>query len=212
MNYKLLTVALLTLTSFSFAQQNRTFWKQSAKTDVSLLKRNLNLPEKTILDLDLVAIKTTLLQAPQRNETAKTSNVILSLPDSDGTLERFKVYESSNMDVALASRYPDIKSYIGIGIDNPTATAYFSLSPLGFKSMVIYADKSAVFIEPISQDLITYSVYKKSDKIHSLSHFECSVIDSAKPKVNTSVLRPNADDGTLRTFRLAMSVTGEYTT
>ncbi len=212
MNYKLLTVALLTITSFSFAQQKNTFWKQSAKTDFSLLKRNLQLPEKTILDLDLVAINNALQQAPQRNETTKTSNVIFALPDSEGLMENFKVYVSSNMDPALASRYPEIKSYIGIGIDNPTATAYFSLSPLGFKSMVLYADKSAVFIEPISQDLITYSVYKKSDKIQSLSHFECSVIDSAKPKVASSVLRPNADDGTLRTFRLAMSVTGEYTT
>ena len=74
-------------------------------------------------------------------------------------------------DPALAAQYPEIKSYIGIGIDNPTATVYFSISPLGFKAMTLIADKSAVFIEPFSQDLTVYSVYKKSDKIASLSPF-----------------------------------------
>jgi hypothetical protein len=81
--------------------------------------------------------------------------------------------------------------------------------------MEIYGDKSAVFIEPYSKDLSTYVVYKKSDKKDDLSKFECTVIDVAQKGVaNTTnlVARPNADDAKLRTFRLALSCTGEYTT
>mgnify|MGYP000991426614 CR=1 FL=1 len=109
------------------------------------------------------------------------------------------------------SSYWQGKSYIGIGIDNPAATAYFSVSPLGFKSMVLSPDKSAVFIEPISSDLGTYTVYKKSDKKQSLTKFECSVIDQVAPQMDGATARPNADDALMRTFRLAMSCTGEYT-
>nr|WP_305069933.1 hypothetical protein [Flavobacterium covae] len=88
----------------------------------------------------------------------------------EGKLEKFKVYENSNMDAALQAKYPQIRSYIGIGIDNPTSTAYFSMSPLGFKSMTLNAGKSASFIEPYSKDLKTYSVYKKADKKKTYHH------------------------------------------
>ena len=212
MKYKLLSVALLAITSFSFAQQKGSFWKSSTKSNITLLESRMQLPEKNLLDLDVAALKTTLLNTPQRSINAKSSNVVISLPNADGELEQFNVFENSNMDPALAARYPEIKSYIGYGVNNPTLKAFFSVSPLGFKSMVLGADRSAVFIEPISQDLTTYSVYRKSDKKQSLTPFECSVIDVASPKVNGALLRPNADDATLRTFRLAMSVTGEYTT
>lgn len=176
-----------------------------------MLESRMQLPEKNLFDLDVNALKTALVGAPARSASAKLSSVILSLPNAEGQMERFRVYENSIMDPVLAAQYPDIKSYIGIGIDNPTSTAYFSSSPLGFKSMVLGADAQAVFIEPFSQDLTTYSVYKKSDKIASLSHFECSVVDDVQTTIDPSALRPNADDATLRTFRLAMSVTGEYT-
>jgi chitodextrinase len=210
MKYKLLSVALLVITSFSFAQQKGSFWKTTAKSDITVAQSSLKLPQKNLLDLDVNALKAALSNSPQRSATSRTSNVILSLPNADGQMESFKVFENSNLDPALAARYPEIKSYIGYGVDNPTLTAYFSVSPLGFKSMVLGADRSAVFIEPYSQDMTTYSVYRKSDKAASFDHFECAVIDAVSPQVNSAVLRPNADDAVLRTFRLAMSCTGEY--
>ena len=116
------------------------------------------------------------------------------------------------MDAELARKYPEIKSYVGQGIENPTSTIYFSLSPLGFQSMIIKADQSAVFIEPYTKDLKTYSVFRKTDKMASLNKFECKVVSKLSPNTLTNfVARPNADDGNLRNYRLALSVTGEYT-
>lgn len=51
---------------------------------------------------------------------------------------RFKVLETSNMEQGLADKHPEIKSYVAQGVDNPTATIYFSLSPLGLQTMTIY--------------------------------------------------------------------------
>ena len=119
--------------------------------------------------------------------------------------------ESSNMDSALAERFPEIKSYVGQGVDTPTSKIYFSLSPLGLQTMVIKADQSAEFIEPYTTDLSAYAVYRKSDKVASLNRFECRVISNAQLDLSANFARPNADDGLLRTFRLALSVTGEYT-
>jgi len=212
MKHKLLTVALLTFSSIAFSQTGKSLWNTTTKkSDMIPLESRMILPEKNLFTLNLDQLRTVLANAPQRFSEARSNGITLSIPNENGVLESFRVYENSVLDPALAARYPEIKSYIGIGIDNPTATSYFSVSPLGFKAMTLSADKAAVFIEPISQDLTTYTVYRKSDKVRSLNAFECSVIDEVAPQVDQSTLRPNADDSTLRTFRLAMSCTGEYT-
>ena len=211
MKKKLLSIALIALSSIAYAQERSSFWKPSTKSNKPMLESRMQLPEKNLFDLDSNALMNALVDAPARSATAKLSSVILSLPNAEGQMERFRVYENSIMDPVLAVQYPNIKSYIGIGIDNPTSTAYFSSSPLGFKSMVLNADKQAVFIEPISEDLTTYTVYRKADKKAAFQPFECSVIDEISEEIDTEALRPNADDATLRTFRLAVSTTGEYT-
>ena len=210
MKQKFLLIAILAASSFMQAQEKGTFWKPTQNSNKIVLERKLELPENQLLDLDVNAASNLLRNAPSRFSN-RNSSVILSLPNADGTMERFRIYENSNMDPALAARYPEIKSYVGIGIENPTASAYISTSPLGFKSMVLNPGKPAVFVEPFSQDLQTYTVYTKADKKTAFTKFECSVLDRVTPSLDGANLRPNADDGSLRTFRLAMSVTGEYT-
>jgi chitodextrinase len=214
MNKNLLSIALIAITSFSFAQGG-TLWKTSIKKNNSTVFENKSqLSKPIIFELDVTELKRSLLNSPKRSALTGKSNTIISFPNADGKLERYRIFESSNMDPALAAKYPEIKSYVGNGIDNPTSSIYFSTSPLGIQTMAISADKSAVFIEPYTKDLSTYVVYKKSDKVASLSKFECTIIENAKKdlKDNSLLNRPNADDGNLRTFRLAQSVTGEYTT
>ena len=211
MKFKLLIVTLLMMTNVTFSQNKSSVWNATTKNNnMVALDARMQLPENKLFNLNLLRLKTNLNNAPARNANAKDSNIILSIPNADGVLERFSIYENPTMDPALAARFPEIKSYIGIGIDNPTLTAYFSMSPLGFKSMVIGADRSAVFIEPISEDLTTYTVFKKADKSTTFNPFECTVINQVTTQA-AETLRPNADDSTLRTFRLAVSTTGEYT-
>jgi len=204
----------MAITSFSMAQTGKTTWKTTAgKSDAIVVANKQTIRNPKLFELDVTALRQSLTNAPQRF-TAGKSNVIVAFPNADGQMERYRIQESSNMDPALAARYPEIKSYIGQGVDTPTSTIYFSLSPLGLQTMVIHADQSAEFIEPYTTDLSTYAVYRKTDKIASLNKFECKVIAAAQNDLaisNASVARPNADDAILRTYRLAMSVTGEYT-
>lgn len=207
MRKKLFTIALLA-TGTIFAQDG--LWKRTNTASKTQLESKMQLPVKNLFDLNVDLIKQELAKSPNRFSRSNSATII-SLPNAEGTLEKFRVYENSNLDPALQAKYPQIRSYIGIGIDNPTATAYFSLSPLGFKAMTLNSDKSASFIEPFSKDLKTYSIYKKADKKQDLDHFECNVIDKVEPQLAKASSQKNANDATLRTFRLAVSTTGEYT-
>ena len=214
MKLKLLSLVMLVISGVAFSQKSDSFWKTSAsKSGNNVSEKGATLPTKNLFDLEITAFKEAIKNAPDRFGKNQHSNVIVSFPNGEGILENFRIYENSNLEPSLAQRYPEIKSYIGIGIENPTTTIYFSISPLGLQTMAVGADQSAVFIEAYSQDLKTYSVFKRSDKAKGFSKFECKVKDKliASDLPDGSLLRPNADDGRLRTFRLAMSTTGEYT-
>jgi chitodextrinase len=212
MKNKLLSIAMIAITSFSFAQSGKALWKATLKnSDAVTVANKQSIISPKLFQLDVNQLKQSLTNAPKRFASTGNSNVIVSFPNTQGQVEKYRIQESSNMDPQLAARYPEIKSYIGQGIDNPTATIYFSVSPLGLQTMVIRADQSAEFIEPYTTDLSAYAVYRKSDKATSLNRFECKVIADNIEAVTTIAARPNADDAILRTFRLAMSCTGEYT-
>ncbi|NPA08762.1 MAG: T9SS type A sorting domain-containing protein [Chlorobi bacterium] len=213
MRKQLLVIGMLA-SGISFAQTDRLWSESSRKSATEIFENKLTINNPKIYSLDINGLKNALAKAPKRLAAGEKSEIIISFPNSEGKMENFKVRENSNFDPQLAAKYPDIKSYVGEGLGDSGSTVYFSVSPLGLSSMEIYGDKSAVFIEPYSKDLSTYVVYKKSDKKDDLSKFECTVIDVAQKGVaNTTnlVARPNADDAKLRTFRLALSCTGEYT-
>ncbi|KIC62959.1 reprolysin-like metallopeptidase [Chryseobacterium taiwanense] len=215
MRKQLSVIGVLLISGISFAQTDRLWSESSRKTTSEIFENKSTIATPRIFSLDINGLKNVLAKAPKRLAAGEKSEIIISFPNSEGKMENFKVKENSNFAPELAAKYPDIKSYVGTGLEDPNSTVYFSISPLGLSSMEIYGDKSAVFIEPYTKDLSTYVVYKKSDKKDDLSKFECSVIDVAqKGAANSSslVARPNADDAQLRTFRLALSCTGEYTT
>ncbi|OCA72664.1 hypothetical protein BBH99_12990 [Chryseobacterium contaminans] len=207
MKKQLLMLGMLVLSGISSAQTDR-LWSRRFKESSSSVQENMkNINEPRIFHLDINGLKNVLARTPKR--AAEKSSVIISLPNSSGKMEHFTVTENSNFDPELAAKYPDIKSYIGQGLKDKASTVYFSISHLGLSSMEIYGDKSAVFIEPYTKDLSTYAVYKRSDRKSDLNNFECKVLESAQ-KGTSYVTAKNADDAVLRTFRLALSCTGEY--
>ena len=205
----LLLIAIMAIANLSIAQSGDLFWKATVKNSKSVLNDNkIGLTKFKLFELDINALKNVLVNSPKNRNTS--SNVIVSFPDADGSISHFRVQENSNMEPELEAKYPSINSYVGRGIEDPSEVIYFSVSPLGLQTMLIKANKSAVFIEPYTTDLSSYAVYRKSDKASSLTPFECSVM-SAVNTGNNPAFAPNADDGILRNYRLALSCTGEYT-
>ncbi len=209
MKKQLLMMGMLALSGMSFAQTDRLWTRGSLKTPSPVFKNVADIDNPRIYKLDIHALKNILSKASQRTAGSKKSDILISFPNSKGEMEDFQVIENSNFDPELAAKYPDIKSYTGESIDK-TSSVFFSISSLGLSSMEIYSDKSAVFIEPYTQDLSSYIVYKKSDRKDNLNTFECTVLESAQKGSAISATAKNANDATLRTFRLALSCTGEY--
>ncbi len=164
--------------------------------------------------LNLNSLKTSLTNAPLRG-AGLTSNVVVEFPVEDGKLESFTIMEAPVLHPDLAARYPGIKSYVGKGIEDPTAVIRFSISnEKGLSSMILSGTRKAIFLDPITSDLTTYRTYEKSNSDTRNHTFNCLTDDvpyEFKKPSEKGNNNKDANDQTLRTFRLAMSGSGEYT-
>ncbi|MCB0447046.1 MAG: fibronectin type III domain-containing protein, partial [Gelidibacter sp.] len=212
MTKKLLCIIMLMSATMMFAQKENFWQKQTAVSNSKVKASKQNLPKAQTFSLNIDDLKQALAKAPKREIANGFSNVILSFPNPEGKMERFRIMEASNMDSELEAQYPNIKSYAGQGIDDPTAVIRFSVSPLGFQSMRLSATMPASFIEAYTNDLSQYTVFKRSDRLAAPDDFECTVTDAMNKNItgDATAMR-NADDGILRRYRLAVSTTGEYT-
>jgi len=155
--------------------------------------------------VNIEELRSRLQDAPQRHST-QTSNVIIPFVNGDGKVENFRIYEASVLHPELAAQHPDIKSYVGRGIENPATTVRFSITLFGVHAMIM-SDKGTSYIDPYTTDLNNYIVYKKKN-VKAARTFRCGVSD----EMADVPAPPNtmADDGIFRTYRLALACTIEY--
>ncbi len=161
-----------------------------------------------LYSLNADQLRQNLKDAPARFSNGK--GVIISLPTANGGLEKFRVWEFSNMAPELQAKFPEIRSYVGTALEDPTVYLRFSLSPVGFSSMITRSGISE-FIEPYTEDRTVYAVFDSNARRgQDKEPFECSVIDEAEK--NTAGKNGAADKklAGFNIFRLALSCTGEY--
>ncbi len=215
---KLVCSIIITLffVSISSAQKQQSLWSQTSTDKVNKEKviYYKSIPKNsTLVSLDLKALKLRLLNAPEREFSPDSDGVIINFPNQEGNFEAYLVNEASVMSAELQSQFPEIRSYVGKGIDNPTSIIRFSVSSeKGFNGMVL-SDKKTVFIEPYSADLSIYIVFTNSQEDVYDETFVCET-EYVRSELDISdeeyIALRNANDQTLRTYRLALACTVEY--
>ncbi len=160
-----------------------------------------------------------LLQAP--HETNTQSIKAIQLPMPDGLLKTFHVYESPIFEPALAEKYPNIKTYSVVDPELNSNRGRLDISPYGFHG-VLRTENGMVYIDPYSHQNTSHviSYYRSDYEKDATETFSCEQHDlgveptSAPAQIEQSAITPpQVPFGSdLRTFRLALACTGEYTT
>jgi subtilisin-like proprotein convertase family protein len=216
---KLLLTLVLVFSSLFLNAQTKSLWQQieeNAIENETKVRRASFPSDYKLWKLNLQSLKSKLQDTPVRGVFKGTSNVIIQLPNANGELERFRVLETPIMEKGLQEKFPNIKSYVGKGIDDVTAVARFSVTEFGLHSMTLSAGKSTAFIDPYTEDRQNYIVYSRASLLSTRQPFECLTSeDSHLPSLENdrranALFRADADDKVLRTYRLAQSCTAEY--
>ena len=192
--------------------QDKVFWKPVAKASIS--SRSLSLEERQndgLYELNAQVFKSTLASVNVKTHEQATEEI--SLPNVFGKMERFLVWESSNFDAVLQAQFPNIQSFSGKGVTDPSATVYFSVSDSGIQTMVLRNNgKPAEFMEPIKGETQKYVLHQSDKKAKGDLPLICTTEEKElASSLMAKTTNTKASDRVFRTMRLALSCTGEYT-
>lgn len=204
---------LVLISTFTFAQSDKS-WKrineQEAKSAKNATERDFPNSSK-YFSLSIESFRQILFSAPK---DGNSSNVIVSIPNINGEMEQFKIWESSNFAPELQAQFPDIRAYAGKGIQDKTASLRISIAPNGIQTMILRADRSTEFIEPATKDGRTYALFISESREKGKMPFTCTTEEDENLQNRTSFATQTTFSNTqsLKKFRLALSCTGEYAT
>ena len=157
--------------------------------------------------LNALQLATRLAQAPP--ETRRAEAITLELPYPDGTLHRFAITRVPVLAPELAARYPQIQTYAGWARDAPATTVRLETSPTGLQAQVL-TPTGTIHVLPESAAASRYQ-----SRAGVPSDFECLVQQPSEliQRKGDPPPNPPAPYGPqLRTLRLALAATGEYST
>jgi subtilisin-like proprotein convertase family protein len=210
---KLLLMALVLAFGYAGAQK-RSPWRDASTEKLSnsdRIKEEVYSANQKLMEVDLQVFKQSLSAA---TEAGTGKGVEITLPTVNGD-EIFNVWETSNFAPELRAQYPDIKSYVGRGVTDKAAYIRFSVSPQkGLSTMVLRPDNGSEFIEPYTKDQSVYVVFDSKTRVKNRLPFNCTTEDV---EINADLVNrvgnetARADNQVFRTYRLALSCTGEYT-
>ena len=212
MKKSLLTILFCSIVMTGFTQS--FYWEKIKNTPsekTSILK-NFDKNKYQLFSLNLDNFKILLADVPSRKNIGSSPMVVINFPDKKGNMERFQVSETSTLAPEIAIKYPNIKTYIGFSLDNPGGRIRFSVTPQGLKTMSTYPNKPALFTVPLNKgDESLYITYDRGMRIDSKKDFECLTENENVPIKEIISFNRDANDQILRTLRIAISTTGEYT-
>ncbi len=213
-------VVLILFTVESFAQSNHSdLWTDINDSGITINGSREIIPQDyRTLELNFIGMAGVLSDAPKESSVkVKQSNYFISLPAPDGEFVTMRIVESPVMEKELAERYPQIKTYLGYGLNNKRINARFDATPLGFHA-VVSTPQGTFYIDPYFPGNVNYYIsYYKKDLLPNEGerNFSCEL--ESDPEIENQIQQlvqenPFVQTGDeLRTYRLACAATGEYT-
>ncbi|MEQ8477968.1 reprolysin-like metallopeptidase [Fulvivirga sp.] len=149
---------------------------------------------------------------------SKSSPKTVTLPLANGQFKQFILSPNNLLPPSLATKYPDIQTFEAVSSDGKIH-GKVDLTPYGFHGM-LFTEEGTVFIDPVSKENnTTHQVYYKQDfeaysKVGITDDQLLNKNSSKGSRVNLSAkqtYKSRANGTELRTYRLAITATGEYT-
>lgn len=184
--------------------------------------------------LDQFALGALLERAPAELTAPRgTAAAELLLPRPDGGDELFRVVDSPVMAPELAAQFPEIRTFLLIGVDRPELRGRGDITPVGFHAVIRGDAKGMYYVDPLRRgDNTIHQIYWRRDLPRPTGEnaFKCLVEDHDPSEEGDNGIAVTGADLTgvpeaggpgteiptggldLRTYRLALAATGEYTT
>ena len=164
-----------------------------------------------VFQLDVNSMRAALEGITYREGVLNGFIASIDFPYADGTIHQFTAKRNQTMHPAYNAKFPELITLDAYSTDGSGAFGKWDITPAGLHAMIFIPGQSTIFIDPMFEgNNEYYIVYRKRDFI-SDKIMQCDVenFDETKPSQNNKSMFGTCE---LRTYRLALSATAEYTT
>ena len=201
----LFAIPIFFLSFCGFSQVS--YWQEASLSNSNVSK---SIEKLSVKKAKVFKLQGALLDEKLKSITSSAKNSdIVYFPDEYGALVAFSIQEASVLSPELAQKYPQIKSYKGVAVNDPLKKIRFSIAPNGIQTMLLDKKSSeATFMEKASNgDYLLYT-RKASDAV--ANDFVCETNEAIQSSIEAP--QPSlVDTQVLKKYRVAISATGEYT-
>lgn len=167
-----------------------------------------------LFSVDFEQLKAELLLAPEERFDKRVPGLRFPLPMPDGSIEEVEIFLTWVLSEQDKDDYPNIRTFVGHGKDDPYAYVRLDITPHGFHGMILTHGDS-YWIDPYVQgNTGVYMAYRKSDaRPRPGEDYTCEALD---PGLDLSLelpaqRGPELPVGTeLLVYDLAVTCAGEY--
>lgn len=145
-----------------------------------------------------------------KNKLSQIKQVI-SLPNEKGKYEKFTITEAKLLSPELKKKYPNIKTYIGISNERLKVKARITLSSYGVNFWMKLPNGIDYFFQPINKNNNLHYGYKRSSLGKNQLNCKTTTYNIQSSKSSSSKNSVTLEENVLKTFRIAIATTGEYT-
>lgn len=168
-----------------------------------------------VMDLDLVAFQNTLTHSKGIDFLAGKGQLEMVLPNEWGREEVFELKNAAVLSADLQAAFPKIRTFVGRSKERPNVHIRLSHTPIGINAWIRYPNGESRFLQPLGGHQNRYLSYARSAE-NALEKLDCTTSLTNNWRdlgfLNTdskSFRKANSD--VIKTFRLAISTTGGYT-
>ncbi|MDX1912593.1 MAG: cadherin-like domain-containing protein [Saprospiraceae bacterium] len=212
---------------YTLSAQHASFFTL-ASAEQALATRNAAMapvPQKfDAYQLHLNDLKALLATAPWESTAAAARQAcVAEIPIAGGAAEPFSIWQVAMLDAELAAAYPEIRTYAGVSLRDARRTIRFSVTPRGFRAIVMNPDLSAAMIKPVNpaEPEGTYMVYHYADAAENpLKGLRTGIAEDGSVwfgEPQDRYVPPAEERGEeiepvrLKVFRYCAAATGEFT-
>ena len=190
------------------------FWSLASDDPVG----NLSISDdkgRFVMDFDAAAFQNKLTNFEGISFLAGKDQVKMVLPNEYGKEEVFELEKTDVLSPKLQETFPEIRTYVGRSQERPNINIRLSYTPTGINAWIRYPSGESWFLQPLVGQKNRYLSYKRSVQ-SAPDGFNCSTSlkdnwkDLNLPSTDKKSFR-KVNSGVIKTFRLAISTTGGYT-
>jgi hypothetical protein len=166
--------------------------------------------------IDVEQIRMQLEGIGHVNDEPNTVKALIDFPHPDGEFRSYESLENTTMSSGLAGKYPRIQAFDATNAAGSTKVKW-DITEQGLHVMIMRPGRNTIFIDPVIKGNTEYYIVYKKEDFYSFKEMECHLNEDflqTEKEFHMESAGRMATFGNcvLKTYRLALSATGEYTT